>query len=55
MPATLIIWPLAALLAAAGLCVIAPRGRPGLYLWPVSCTVTLLFLAVAYVAALWSH
>jgi hypothetical protein len=48
-------FPTAALLAAAGLCAIAPRRQPGLYLWPVSCTVTALFLATAYVAAIWSH
>jgi len=55
MSIQLIVWPLATVLAAAGLCIIAPRRAPGLHLWPVSCTMTALFLAVAYVAAIWSH
>ncbi|RPE40248.1 hypothetical protein EDD90_3284 [Streptomyces sp. Ag109_O5-1] len=48
-------WPLAALLGAAGLHAIAPRRAPLLYLGPAACTVALITLAVAYVAAVWSH
>ncbi|MER5750648.1 hypothetical protein [Streptomyces sp. NPDC002088] len=52
---TAVLWPLAALLAAIGLCRIAPRQIPGLYLWPATCTVLLLALPTAYVATIWSH
>lgn len=55
MHPALIIWPLAALTALAGLCVIAPPRSRSLYAAPAGCTVTVLFLAVAYVSALWSH
>ncbi|MEU6376789.1 hypothetical protein [Streptomyces sp. NPDC046909] len=44
-------WPLATLIAAAGLCVIAPRQTPGLYLWPVSCTAAFICLLAALAAA----
>ena len=46
-----LLWPLAVLLAAAGLCVIAPPRARALYLAPVGCTAaficTLAALAVA--------
>lgn len=51
----MILWPAAALLGAAGLRAIAPRRAPGLFLAPVVCTVALIALVVAYVAAVWSH
>ncbi|MBZ6258845.1 hypothetical protein KVH22_25350 [Streptomyces olivaceus] len=51
----IVLWPLAALLAALGLRALAPRRAPGLYLGPAVCTVTVLFIAVAYTAAVWSH
>lgn len=50
-----LIWPLAALIGAAGLHAIAPRRAPLLYLGPAACTVLLLALPVAYVATIWSH
>ena len=50
-----VIWPLSVILAAAGLCVIAPRRAPLLYLGPAACTVAIITLAVASVAAVWSH
>jgi hypothetical protein len=50
-----LLWPIAAVLGAAGLCVIAPRRAPLLYLGPAVCTVTLITLAAASVAAVWSH
>ncbi|MEU8555944.1 hypothetical protein AB0C80_18410 [Streptomyces anthocyanicus] len=49
------LWPLAAILAALGLRVLAPRRAPGLFLGPAACTVTVLFIAVAYTTAVWSH
>ncbi|QJT01776.1 hypothetical protein G9272_16870 [Streptomyces asoensis] len=53
MPETAVfLWPLAALLSAAGLRAIAPRRARHLYLGPAVCTVLLLALAAAYVAAL---
>lgn len=55
MPGDALIWPIVTVLAAAGLCLIAPRRIPGAYLAPAGCTVTLIALAVAYVAAIWSH
>lgn len=51
----LIFWPMAALLGAVGLHAIAPRRAPGLYLGPAAGTAALIALAVAYVAAIWSH
>jgi hypothetical protein len=50
MAASLIFWPLLTLLAAAGLCAIAPRRAPGLYLWPVSCTAAFICLLAALAA-----
>ncbi|NUO43754.1 MAG: hypothetical protein HOV82_17160 [Streptomyces sp.] len=50
-----IVWPLSMVLAAAGLCVVAPRRAPLLYLGPVTCTVAFITLAAASVAAVWSH
>lgn len=50
-----LVWPLATLLGAARLCVIAPRRVPGTYLGPAAGTVALITLAVTYVAAIWSH
>ncbi|WP_192583330.1 hypothetical protein [Streptomyces albicerus] len=44
-----------ALLAAAGLCVIAPRRTPRSHLLPAARTVALIALAVIYVVAIWSH
>lgn len=55
MSAGLVIWPLAALLGAAGLHAIAPRRAPLLYLGPAAATVILLALPIAYVATIWSH
>ncbi|WP_328846135.1 hypothetical protein [Streptomyces sp. NBC_00258] len=46
-----IVFPLAALLGAVGLRVIAPRRAPGMYLAPAACTVALLALATACVVA----
>ena len=46
--------PIAALLAAVGLHHVAPRRAPLLYLGPAACTVALITLAAAYVAAVWS-
>lgn len=46
--------PIAALLAAVGLVRVAPRRAPLLYLGPSACTVALVTLAAAYVAAVWS-
>lgn len=45
------LWPIATLIAAAGLCIIAPRRAPGLYLWPVSCTAAFICLCAALAAA----
>jgi hypothetical protein len=50
-----LLWPIAALLGAAGLYAVAPRRAPLLYLGPVVCTVALITLAAVYVAAVWSH
>ncbi|MFD4257736.1 hypothetical protein ACFWR9_08890 [Streptomyces sp. NPDC058534] len=50
----LIIWPLAALIAAAGLCVIAPPRSRSLYLAPVGCTA-LFICTLAAVAAVVIH
>lgn len=50
-----VIWPMLALLAAAGLCVIAPRRTGGSYLIPAARTVAIIALAVIYIAAIWSH
>jgi hypothetical protein len=50
-----VVWPLLTLLAAAGLCAIAPPRIRSLYIAPVGCTMTVIFLAVAYTAAIWSH
>ena len=47
--------PIAALLAAVGLHTVAPRRAPLLYLGPAACTVALIALATAYVAAIWSY
>lgn len=48
-----LLWPLLTLLAAAGLCLIAPRRTPGLYLRPVSYTgAFILILAALGVAIL---
>jgi hypothetical protein len=49
------IWPLLAVLSAAGLYAVAPRRAPLLYLGPAACTVAFITLAVASVAAVWSH
>ena len=49
------VWPIAALLAAVGLRAVAPRRAPLLYLGPAACTVALIALAAAYVAAIWSY
>jgi hypothetical protein len=46
----LIIWPVVALLGAAGLYAIAPPQSRGLYLLPVTRTVALLAVAATYVA-----
>lgn len=51
----LVFWPMVALLGAAGLHAIAPRRAPLLYLGPAFCTVALIAIAAAYVAAVWSH
>jgi len=48
------LWPMAALLAAVGLHAVAPRRAPLLYLGPAACTVALITLAAASVAAIWS-
>lgn len=48
-----LLWPLATLLAAAGLCAIAPRRTPGLYLAPVSCTAAFICLLAALAAAVY--
>lgn len=50
-----ILWPIAALLGAAGLHSIAPRRAPLLYLGPAATTVAFIALAAASVAAIWSH
>ena len=50
-----LVWPVAALLGAAGLHAIAPRRAPLLYLGPAACTVAVLALATLYGAAIWSH
>lgn len=55
MTAALIAWPAAAAVGAAGLYALAPRRAPLLYLGPAACTVAMLTLAAAYVAAIWSH
>ena len=47
--------PIAALLGAVGLTALAPRRAPLLYLGPAACPVTLIALAAAYVAAIWSY
>lgn len=49
------LWPIAALLGALGLHALAPRRAPLLYLGPAVCTVALIALAAAYVAAIWSY
>jgi hypothetical protein len=46
-----LLWPMLTLLAAAGLCAIAPRRAPGLYLWPVSCTAAFVCLLAALAVA----
>ncbi|WP_157876998.1 hypothetical protein [Streptomyces graminilatus] len=48
------IWPIAAFLSAVGLHALAPRRTPLLYLGPAACTLALITLAAAYVAAVWS-
>lgn len=50
-----LLWPLAALLSAAGLFTLAPRRAPLIYLGPAACTVLLLALPAVYVATIWSH
>lgn len=50
-----IVWPLAALLGAAGLRAVAPRRARGLYLGPATLTVAVITLAAVYVAAVWSN
>jgi hypothetical protein len=47
-----LLWPLLTLLAAAGLCVIAPRGVPSRYLRPISCTAAFICLLAALGAAI---
>lgn len=49
-----ILWPLAALLAAAGLCAIAPARARSLYLAPVGCTA-LFICTLAALAAVVIH
>lgn len=51
----LAVWPVLALLGAVGLYAVAPRRAPLLYLGPATCTVALITLAAACVAAVWSH
>ncbi|MFZ4206786.1 hypothetical protein ACOZE4_18310 [Streptomyces griseoincarnatus] len=51
MPITAIVWPLALLLAVAGLCRIAPSGRRRLYLAPVCRTALYLCILTAAVMA----
>ncbi|MGW5509909.1 hypothetical protein ACWEV9_19355 [Streptomyces albogriseolus] len=51
MPITAIIWPLALLLAVAGLCRIAPADRRSLYLAPVGYTALYLCILTAAVMA----
>lgn len=46
-----LVWPLLTLLAAVGLCVIAPRGVPGHYLRPVTFTAAVICLLAALGAA----
>ncbi|MGY1498562.1 hypothetical protein ACW4TU_18515 [Streptomyces sp. QTS52] len=48
------VWPIAMFLSAIGLHALAPRRAPLLYLGPAACTVALVTLAAAYVAAVWS-
>jgi len=56
MPETaVVLWPAAAVLAAVGLHLIAPRRAALLYLGPAACTVALLALPIVYVATIWSH
>jgi hypothetical protein len=55
MPGTVVLWPMAALLGAAGLHAIAPRRAPFLYLAPAALTTALLAAATLYVALIWSH
>lgn len=47
-----ILWPLAALVAAAGLCVIAPPRSRALYFAPVGCTTAFIVTLAALAAAL---
>lgn len=55
MTLPLSIWPMVAILGAAGLHALAPRRTPGLYLLPAVRTVALITAATVYVAAVWSH
>lgn len=55
MSQVVFVWPMAALLGAAGLHAIAPRRAPGLYIAPAARTVALITAAVVYVATIWSH
>ena len=50
-----LLWPLTALLGAAGLHAIAPRRAPLIYLGPAVCTTIFIAIAAAYVALIWSH
>ncbi|MGA5604020.1 hypothetical protein ACPCUF_23790 [Streptomyces griseoincarnatus] len=52
MTAGLILWPLAVLLATAGLCRIAPPRARSLYLAPVGCTTAFICTLAALAAAL---
>jgi hypothetical protein len=47
-----IVWPLAALVAAAGLCAIAPPRSRALYFAPVGCTTAFIVALAALAAAL---
>lgn len=55
MAAWLIVWALSAFLAAVGLHAIAPRTYRAEHLSSAARTVAVIALAVAYVAAVWSH
>ncbi|MEU3161988.1 hypothetical protein ACPCAJ_21125 [Streptomyces griseoincarnatus] len=52
MTAGLVVWPLAVLLAAAGLCVIAPPRSRDLYFAPVGCTTAFIVALAALAVAL---
>jgi len=50
-----LLWPIAALLGAAGLYAVAPRRAPLAYLGPAAATVALIALPITYIATTWGR